>query len=215
MKNLTCITHHPAMMKLTALLQSRGLRLLLRYGMIFEKINNRLVPSIYITSSSFVTGGSTRCSTEITLRSSKSLLLANFDRVSAWDFSRWGQLCQFEFFKVGRKFMTSFRYAAKCLSLATKLPLTLFTTASYESLLMVNLFTCNSLAKRRPARSASYFATLLDAFNPSLTIQLSLWSSGLSMTIPAPEPASPDDPSTKRFQVGGSTVPYSLLFREP
>lgn len=54
---------------------------------------------------------------------------------------------------------------------------------------------CTSLANLRLAKNALYLAMLLEALNPNLAAQLSLWSSRLTKTTRAPESISPEPSS--------------------
>lgn len=70
------------------------------------------VSSTHITFRSLEIEGIGRCSIGTTVNSSESLLLANFEGTSAWEFSLHGIYTNSNFSKVGKNSITCLRYDA-------------------------------------------------------------------------------------------------------
>ncbi|KAM1300126.1 hypothetical protein PS1_011501 [Malus domestica] len=87
------------------------------------------------------------------------------------------------------------------LSLASKLLVTWLTT-NWESLKISIRLTPRCLAKRKPARKASYSASLFDALNLKRRAYSIAILSGVVRTSPAPQPWWLDEPSTYRLHAG-------------
>ncbi|KAM2268165.1 hypothetical protein ACFX1S_046324 [Malus domestica] len=87
------------------------------------------------------------------------------------------------------------------LSLASKLFVTWLTT-NWESLKISICLTPRYLAKRKPAKRASYSASLFDALNLKRIAYSIATLSGVVRTNPAPQPCWLDEPSTYRLHAG-------------
>lgn len=86
-----------------------------------------------ITFSSFEMKSLARCSIGTTLRSSKSSLLVNFNRILSWTFSMYGISVNLNFSKMGRRSIIFLRYAIILLSLVVAINL-----AHYQLWIAIN-----------------------------------------------------------------------------
>lgn len=98
---------HDSSSKLLCFLFVKGLGLILLKG--YNWLHLWRISSIHITSSPLEVEGLGRCSIGTTVRSSESLLLANFERASAWECLECGIRVNSNFLKVGTNSMTNFK----------------------------------------------------------------------------------------------------------
>ena len=131
--------------------------------------------------------GSARCSTGVHLLRSSWEVVASFAKASAWEFSAVGICLTWTNTNFFSNSHTFFRYRTIFSPLAQYVSSICLTT-SWESLQTSSWLTSIEWVRLRPAMTASYSASLLEAWNPNLSTYSISIPYGEARISPAPLP---------------------------